>query len=64
MQVARPPAAPGFGTADSNALVQGCAGGGEHPIGRAALHDMAEIHDEDAVTQKPHDIEVVADEQV
>src|SRR6516164_8990674 len=36
----------------------------EYPIGWPAFNDMAEIHDEDAVAQKPHDIEVVADKQV
>jgi hypothetical protein len=39
-------------------------GYGKHPMGRTAFYDMAEIHDEDALAQQPHDVEVVADEQI
>jgi hypothetical protein len=37
---------------------------GEDPPGWAALNNMAEIHDQNTVAQQPHDIEVVADEEI
>ena len=50
-------------TADT-ALRVGMRGRANTSVGRAALDDVAEIHDQDAVAQEAHDIEVVADEQV
>ena len=30
----------------------------------AALHDLARVHDEHAIAEQPHNIEIVADEEI
>ena len=36
----------------------------QHPLGRPLLHDLARLHDDHAVAQQPHDVEIVRDEQI
>src|SRR6266851_4156718 len=37
---------------------------GENRIGRTALDNLAEIHDQDAIAEQPDHVEVVTDEEV
>ncbi len=36
----------------------------ENRVDRTAFDDLAEIHDQHAIAQQPHDIEVVADKEI
>ena len=59
----RPRSRPGDGTAATSACVYGMARALDHLLRAAVLDDPAQVHDRDAVAQRPRQPEVVGDEQ-